>query len=421
MGAASQRTAQSRESGNPTGPHRELGPRFRGDERTAMFSARRRLAGFVRTLRENGFKVGLAETRDALAIFASPAAVRPASLKPALRALFCATHSDWERFDEIFDAYWGGRHMRQRQVLAGAPSGSGPPARRLAQADAPQDALGLPDHVERRIASDGDEPADGRGRREGASQAEALTTTDLRHIVDPDDVAATHALAARLARVMRAQLVRREQVRRRGRRLDLRRTIHRNVSHGGTPIDLAWRRRKIKPLRLVILLDASGSMSLYTAFFVRFLHGVVDSFREAEAFVFHTRLAHVSPSLRDRDVTRAVDKLALMAQGIGGGTRIGESLATFNRWHARRVINSRTAVIIVSDGYDTGEPERLGEEMRRLRRRCRRIVWLNPLIGWRDYSPQARGMQAALPHVDLFAPAHNLQSLAALEPYLARI
>ena len=159
---------------------------------------------------------------------------------------------------------------------------------------------------------------------------------------------------------MRARLVRRERVRRRGRRLDLRRTIHRNISHGGTLLDLAWRRRKIKPLRLVFLLDASGSMSLYTAFFVRFLHGVVDAFRESEAFVFHTRLAHVSASLRDRDVARAVDKLALMAQGIGGGTRIGESLATFNRWHARRVINSRTAVMIVSDGYDTGEPEHLG-------------------------------------------------------------
>ena len=111
----------------------------------------------------------------------------------------------------------------------------------------------------------------------------------------------------------------------------------------------------------------------------------------------------------------------LMAQGIGGGTRIGDSLATFNRWHARRLVNSRTAVMIVSDGYDTGEPERLGAEMRRLRRRCRRIIWLNPLIGWRDYSPQARGMQAALPYVDLFAPAHNLESLAALEPYFARI
>jgi uncharacterized protein with von Willebrand factor type A (vWA) domain len=417
MSGGGQTSAHFRESGNPA-----LGPRVRGDERNEMSGSRRRLAGFARTLRDNGFKVGLAETSDALAILASPAAARASSLKPALRALFCATHSDWERFDEIFDAFWQGRDMRQRHVLKGS-SGQNPASapRRLAEAYVPKDALGLPDSVERRNDADGDSAADGRGRREGASRVESLAATDLRHIVDPDEIAATHALAARLARTMRARLVRREQVRRRGRRLDLRRTIHRNVSHGGTLIELAWRRRKIKPLRLVVLLDASGSMSLYTAFFVRFLHGVVDSFREAEAFVFHTRLAHVSPSLRDRDVTRAVDKLALMAQGIGGGTRIGESLATFNRWHARRVINSRTALMIVSDGYDTGAPERLGEEMRRLARRCRRIIWLNPLIGWRDYSPQARGMQAALPYVDLFAPAHNLESLAALEPYLARI
>jgi len=382
---------------------------------------RRRLAGFSRTLRDNGFHIGLSETRDALAVLTSPAAMRPTSLKPALRALFCATHSDWERFDEIFDAFWIGRNMRQRQVLSGMPGASHAPARRLTEAHVPQEALGLPDDTERRNNGGAETPADGRGRREGASRTELLTATDLRYIVDPGDIAATHALAARLARVMRVRLVRREQIRKRGRRLDLRRTIHRNISHGGTLLDLAWRRHKIKPLRLVVLLDASGSMSLYTAFFVRFLHGVVDAFREAEAFVFHTRLAHVSPSLRDRDVTRAVEKLSLMAQGIGGGTRIGDSFATFNRWHARRVINSRTAVMIVSDGYDTGEPIELGEEMRRLRRRCKKIIWLNPLIGWRDYSPQARGMQAALPYVDLFAPAHNLASLAALEPYLARI
>jgi uncharacterized protein with von Willebrand factor type A (vWA) domain len=291
------------------------------------------------------------------------------------------------------------------------------PLRRL---DAPHTQQGPPDHVERN--GEGNvHGSDGRGRSEGASRFENLASVDMRHIVDPAEIAHVNALAARLARVMRARLVRREQTRRRGRRLDLRRTIHRSVSHGGTPVDLAWRHRKIKPLRLVVLLDASGSMSLYTAFFVRFLHGVVDAFREAEAFVFHTRLAHVSPSLRDRDVTRAVDRLSLMAQGIGGGTRIGDSLATFNRWHARRVINSRTALMIVSDGYDTGEPDQLANEMRRLRRRCRRIIWLNPLIGWRDYSPQARGMKAALPYIDLFAPAHNLESLAALEPFLARI
>jgi uncharacterized protein with von Willebrand factor type A (vWA) domain len=392
-----------------------------GSDESVNAPARRRLAGFGRTLRNNGFRIGLAETQDASAILASPSAIQPALLKPALRALFCATHSDWDRFDEIFDAFWLGRNMRQRQILSGTTSAPHAPARRIAEAHVPQEALGLPDHAERRSDGNAELPADGRARREGASRTEVLTAADLRHIVDPDDIAATHALAARLARTMRVRLVRREQIRRRGRRLDLRRTIHRNISHGGTLLDLAWRRRKIKPLRLVVLLDASGSMNLYTAFFVRFLHGVVDAFREAEAFVFHTRLAHVSPSLRDRDVTRAVEKLSLMAQGIGGGTRIGESLATFNRWHARRVINSRTAVMIVSDGYDTGEPNQLGQEMRRLRRRCKRIIWLNPLIGWRDYSPQARGMQAALPYVDLFAPAHNLASLAALEPYLVRI
>jgi uncharacterized protein with von Willebrand factor type A (vWA) domain len=394
----------------------------RASEREAPLGppTRRRLAGFARTLRDNGFKVGLAETGDALAILSAPVAARPTQLKPALRALFCATHSDWERFDEIFDAYWLSRGLRQARTLAGSALESRAPARQLKDVGPRAGKSGLPDHVERRN-EEGDFAGDGRGTREGASRHENLASTDLRHIVDPADIAQAHELAERLARVMRARLVRRERVRRRGRRLDLRRTIHRSVAHGGTPLDLAWRRRKIKPLRLVFLLDASGSMSLYTAFFVRFLHGVVDAFRESEAFVFHTRLAHVSASLRDRDVTRAVDKLALMAQGMGGGTRIGESLATFNRWHARRVINSRTAVMIVSDGYDTGEPGQLGEEMRRLRRRCRRIIWLNPLIGWRDYSPQARGMQAALPYVDLFAPAHNLESLAALEPYLARI
>lgn len=384
-------------------------------------AARLRLASFAHTLRDNGFAAGLAETRDALAVLASPAAARPSSLKPALRALFCATHSDWERFDEIFDAFWLGLHMRQARTLSGVAAESQTTHKRIAEAEALPGELGPPDHVERRHGPEDDDIADGRGKREGASRAEMLAQADMRHIVAPEDIAAAHALAARLARRMRARLVRRQQVRSGGRRLDLRRTIHRNISHGGTPVELVWRKRKVKPLRLVMLLDASGSMSLYTGFFVRFLHGVVDAFREAEAFVFHTRLAHVSASLRDRDVTRAVDRLSLMAQGIGGGTRIGECLATFNRWHAKRVINSRTAVMIVSDGYDTGEPEHLAREMQRLRRRCRRIVWLNPLIGWNDYTPQARGMQAALPYVDLFAPAHNLESLAALEPYLARI
>ena len=380
---------------------------------------RKRLAGFARTLRDNGFRIGIRETQDALRLLALPLAARPASLKPALRALFCATHSDWDKFDGIFDAYWTGHPGRIKTTISGAPNKSRTPFQQLMESASASAPSGLPDHPERREAEL--ESESGKGRLKGASRFDTLANTDLRHITDPKDMEAAHALANRLARVMRARLVRRERTSRSGRRLDLRRTIHRSISHGGTPFDLAWRKRKVRQLRLVVLLDASGSMNLYTAFFVRFLHGVVDAFREAEAFVFHTRLAHVSASMRDRDVARAVDRLSLMAQGIGGGTKIGESLATFNRWHARRVIHSRTAIIIVSDGYDTGDPALLGSEMKRLRRLCRRIVWLNPLIGWKDYSPQARGMQAALPYIDLFAPAHNLDSLAALEPYLAKI
>jgi uncharacterized protein len=262
---------------------------------------------------------------------------------------------------------------------------------------------------------------DGRGRREGASAAESFAKTDFRHMTDPAEIQAAYALAERLARSMRVRLTRRYRAHRAHGRLDFRRTIHRSIPHGGTPIELLHKHRKDKPLRLVVLLDASGSMSLYAPVFLRFMHGVLDAFLEAEAFVFHTRLTHISPALREKDAQRAVERLSLIATGIGGGTRIGDSLATFNRWHASRVIHSRTAVVIVSDGYDTGDPARLGAEMRLLRRRCRRIVWLNPMLGWQDYSPEARGMQAALPFIDLFAPAHNLESLVALEPYLARL
>jgi uncharacterized protein with von Willebrand factor type A (vWA) domain len=144
-------------------------------------------------------------------------------------------------------------------------------------------------------------------------------------------------------------------------------------------------------------------------------------FRESEAFLFHTRLARASSALRERDPAKALDRLALMAAGVGGGTKIGECLAAFNRMHAKRVIHSRTCVMILSDGYDTGSPDLLASAMRDLRRRCKRVVWLNPLTGRNGFEPSARGMQAALPYLDLFAPAHSLESLAALEPYLARI
>jgi uncharacterized protein with von Willebrand factor type A (vWA) domain len=371
----------------------------------------RLLVGFVRLLRDNGFTLGLREAKDAARVAEALDLARWQALRFGLRALLCSCERDWRRFDELYELYWLGRGHRQAKVSAGG-GGRRPTLRSGPLIDA---RFGPPERVER----EGD-PADAvpGGRAGGASAAASLAQADLRHIHDPDELARLHDLSERLARRMRHRLARRERAHRRGRRLDFRRVIHKSVQSGGMPLRLAFRRRREKPLRLVAILDVSGSMSPYSTFFVRFLRAVLDSFREADAFVFHTRLVHIGAALRERTSERATLRLALMAEGWSGGTRIGESLATFNRSYAASLLNRRSVVVIVSDGYDTGPPERLAEEMAALRRRARRIVWLNPMLGWRGYEPVTRAMVAALPHVDLFAPAHNLESLAALEPYL---
>lgn len=389
------------------------------DELSRLVSAR--LAAFLRTLRDAGFAVGLAEGQDAATLMAAGYAARPGLLRSALKHLFSARRSDWEKFDGLFDAFWLGKRVRSRSMATGSAGSANNPSLKSLQ-DAAKRRAGNEAATDQVPSSDGsDSDRTGEGRMEGASRADTLTEVDFRRLADPEQVAQAHQAAADLARIMRTRLTRRDLARRRGYRLDLRRTIHRNISHGGVPISLIRRRRKEKPLRLVVLLDASGSMSMYTGVFLRFIHGVLDEFREAEAFLFHTRLAHVSDAMKERDASRALDRLSVMAQGAGGGTKIGESLQTFNRWHAARVIHSRTCVMIVSDGYETGDASLLGREMAALARRCRRIVWLNPMAGWQGYAPEAAGIKAALPHVDLYAPANTLQSLSALEPYLARL
>ena len=379
---------------------------------------RRRLAGFVMTLRGVGFVIGQAEAQDAARLIAAPLPSGPKACAP--RCGLCS--------------------LRAARTSRASTSCSTPSGARGASGEPPGSTL----KALLRARRDGSSMAQARAAREmirrmwatralwapplkaegdegGASAHDALATKDIAALIGERERAGAADLAERLARAMRARLTRRERARRRGRRLDLRATIRLSVARGGEPVDLKFRRRKIKPLRLVALLDASGSMETYVSFFTRFLHAVTQVFRESEAFFFHTRLAHVSSALKERDPARALDRLALMAAGVGGGTKIGECLTAFNRRHARRVIHSRTCVMIFSDGYDTGPPELLQSALRDLRRRCKRIVWLNPLTGRDGFSPSARGMQAALPYLDLFAPAHNLESLAALEPYLARI
>jgi uncharacterized protein with von Willebrand factor type A (vWA) domain len=389
------------------------------DEVSRLVSGK--LAAFLRTLRDNGFRIGLAEGRDAAALMSEGYAARPGMLRSAFKHLFSARKSDWEKFDGLFDAFWLAKRVRSRsRTTVSRQAANSPSLKRLQDGQSePTGNQSATDQVP--SSDDAPEGRSGEGRMEGASTAENFAEVDFRKLADPDQIAQAHDAAAQLAKIMRTRLTRRDLARRRGYRLDLRRTIHRNISHGGVPISLVKRRRKEKPLRLIVLLDASGSMSMYTSLFLRFIHGVIDEFREAEAFLFHTRLAYVSDAMKEKDAGRALDRLSIMAQGAGGGTRIGESLQTFNRWHAARVIHSRSCVMIVSDGYETGDAALLGREMAALARRCRRIVWLNPMMAWEGYAPEALGIKAALPHVDLYAPANTLQSLRALEPYLAKL
>ncbi|MDH6235130.1 uncharacterized protein with von Willebrand factor type A (vWA) domain [Mesorhizobium soli] len=379
-----------------------------------------RIATFLQVLRENAFAVGPSEGQDALTLITSGYAARPALLRSAFKHLFSANRANWEKFDRLFDAFWLRKHVRSRSVATGSLANS-PSVRRLLSGSGKDQTNGAALMDEMAAEGDADREGAGEGRMEGASGAENLVETDFRKIADPAQMEEAHAVAAQLARAMRIRLTRRDLARRYGYRLHLRRTIHRNISHGGVPISLVKRQRREKPLRLVVLLDASGSMSMYTAVFLRFIHGVLDTFREAEAFLFHTRLAHISDAMRDRNPARALDRLSIMAQGAGGGTKIGESLETFNRWHAQRVLHSRSCVMIVSDGYETGDAALLGREMAQLAKRCRSIVWLNPMMGWEGYMPEASGIKAALPHVDLLGPANTLRSLADLEPYLAKL
>lgn len=381
----------------------------------------RKLSAFLATLRDNAFAIGLREGEDAATLITAGYAGRPGLLRSAFKHLFSTRKEDWDKFDGIFDAFWLGKRVKSRSTVTGSSKPANSPSLKSLHEKKAEHAGG--ETISDQVPSADDAPGErsGEGRMEGASQADDLADVDFRKMGDPEQTELAHTAAARLARAMRTRLTRRDLARQHGYRLDLRRTIHANIGRGGVPIGLVKRQRKEKPLRLVILLDASGSMSMYTGIFVRFIHGVLDEFREAEAFLFHTQLAHVSDAMKERDPARALDRLSMMAQGAGGGTRIGLCLQTFNRWHAPRVIHSRTCVMIVSDGYETGDAKLLGREMATLKKRCRRIAWLNPMMGWDGYAPEAAGIKAALPYVDLYAPANTLKSLSALEPYLARL
>jgi uncharacterized protein with von Willebrand factor type A (vWA) domain len=331
-------------------------------------------------------------------------------LRWSLKALLCGRGDEWRRFDPLFDAYF--LPPNKRVFAESRAATTGPPEAAGASGDA---------NFELPIAGADQEAAsadDGRAGRHAASREESLASTDFRDLARADQVRDIEALMRRFARRLKRLHLRREARFDHGRRLDLQGTIRRSVASGGTPFRLAWKdRRRVRP-RLVLLLDVSRSMSEYSFFYLRLARALCAELVDVYCFIFHTRITGVDEALRDPDPWQAQERLHLLAAGWAGGTRIGECLRDFNRDHASRLVHSRTGVIIVSDGYDTGEPELLGAALGALRRRARRIVWINPLLSRPEFRPVSRGMQAALPHLDLFAPGADLASIEHILPDL---
>ncbi len=359
------------------------------------------IVAFCRYLRDNGgFGAGVTGT------LAAVEAAREAgdSLRFALKTTLCASKDEWDAFDDLFDLFFHG-----------PPNGTQRPARKPLPTGA--DRL-LPMLAGRTPAGTEEAPEEQRTAA-GASPAERLRRVDFSQTT-ADDQAELDRLARRLLRQASFRLSRRLTIAGSPRQVDLRRTIRRSIGFGGDPLALLFKGKKPRQARLVLLLDISGSMSLYSAFLLRFAHALAQRFQHAHTFVFSTGLVDITKALRRRTLPDALALLSRYAAGWSGGTKIGECLRTFNRLHAPGLLSRDTLFLILSDGWDTGEPEALVEELRAIRRRVRRVVWLNPLLGLEEYRPVTRAMSAALPLVDVFAPAHSLESLLELERRLGR-
>lgn len=391
------------------------------DEREAIGSRlAERLSGFAAFLRANGFAAGPGELADAVRILEARWRSGAAGLRPALRALLVRDREEWGRFDALFDAFFlGGGTVRTRILPEGEARRPRPPT--LAEL---ADGRARPDRSQAPEACARDDRQEAGGEQRAlrpalASPAERRAAPDTRALLAADEPAAIEDQAERIGRRLALRLVRRQRRARRGAGLDLPATIRASIERGGWPLRLVRRRPRLRPMRLAFLLDVSGSMRPWTRFHLRFLRGLV-RLPWAEAWLFHTRLVAVSRALHERDPERAAAALALLAEGIGGGTRIGAALAAFNRHHAPRALRGRALAVLVSDGYETGPLDRLDRELAALRRRARRLIWLDPLAGAGADRSEVRALTVARRRADLVAAAGAPADLAALERLFAR-
>jgi uncharacterized protein len=369
----------------------------------------RNIVEFCRLLREREMLVTPSEVIDAIRTADAVDISDRQEFKTALRSVLTARPEDIPVHDATFDEFWRGRLPEQTET-------SSEEGEAIEDPNAKGDEMSQPQIAD---ADQGDADEDDEGLDVPLySPVEVLATRDFSTFI-PDEMQQIARAIMVVARRLATRESRRYRSTQRGHAIDLRRTMRRNIKYGGTVVELAKKRRKIRKPRIVLICDVSRSMDTYSKFLLQFIYALQNTLGRVESFVFSTRLTRVTDYFKTSDIYTALDRIAREVPDWSGGTRIGESLHTFNQEWALRTVNRHTIVLIMSDGLDTGDASVLEHEMEQIQKRAARVIWLNPLLGNEDYRPLARGMSAALPHVNLFASAHNLASLQALGKALA--
>ena len=370
-----------------------------------------RLLEFGRTLRRLGLDVHTGRMLDVVEALASVDLARRDDVFHVCRALLVHRHEDLEAFDRAFDAFWNTAFQPSAGDAAAADA-------EKADREAPQTGREPTGLLETQADSAAAEESEDELDLPAWSDAESLSKKDFAEFSE-SELAAARAAIARLEWQPGLRRTRR-WVPGRGSRLDLRRAIARSVRTGGDMVRLPRRVRRLRPRPLVLLCDVSGSMEVYARLLVHFAYALSRRHRRVEAFLFSTRLTRITRQLRMPRIDEAVRAVSKAVPDWSGGTRIGASLEEFQRRWGRRALARAPVVLLVSDGWDRGEPDVLEAAIARLQRSSHRLIWLNPLIGTQDYQPLTRGLVAALPHVDRFLPARTLRDLADLAEVLAR-
>jgi uncharacterized protein with von Willebrand factor type A (vWA) domain len=325
------------------------------------------------------------------------------------RSVFVSDQAHADAFDAVFHSIFGAGAAPDRVPRDDARTVAAPP-----------DERPRPDHTTSAGESTRREPRASDGEAEDGAEAEvplALASDEellaRKHFdaLDPHELAQLYRLMSRLELAAPLRRTRRHEKGRHGERVDLRRTLRGSLRTGGDPIRLARRRRRVARRRLVMLCDISGSMEPYARAYLQFLTSAAGSGPNAEAFVFATRLTRLTRALAGRHPERAIQRAATAAPDWSSGTRIGDALKAFNDRHGRRGMARGAVVVIISDGWERGDPRLVGREMERLARLAHRIVWVNPRVGARAFSVQAGGMLAALPHCDALVSGHSFEAL----------